>query len=65
MRRDDFFALNRRMAETGQAFANPRRSVAGSLRQKNAEVTRSRPLKFFAYAWAKPASRSPEHSSTR
>ncbi len=51
MRRDDFFALNRRMAETGQAFANPRNSAAGSLRQKNAEVTRSRPLKFFAYAW--------------
>jgi DNA ligase (NAD+) len=51
MRRDDFMALNRRMAESGQAFANPRNSAAGSLRQKNAEVTRSRPLKFFAYAW--------------
>ncbi len=51
MRRDDFIALNRRMAESGQAFANPRNSAAGSLRQKNAEVTRSRPLKFFAYAW--------------
>ncbi len=51
MRRDDFFALNQRMAETGQVFANPRNSAAGSLRQKNAEVTKSRPLKFFAYAW--------------
>ena len=51
MRRDDFFTLNRRTAETGQAFANPRNSAAGSLRQKNPEVTRSRPLKFFAYAW--------------
>ncbi len=51
MRRDDFFALNQRTAETGQAFANPRNSAAGSLRQKNPEVTRSRPLKFFAYAW--------------
>jgi DNA ligase (NAD+) len=51
MRRDDFLALNQRMAETGQAFANPRNSAAGSLRQKNPEVTRSRPLKFFAYAW--------------
>lgn len=51
MRRDDFFALNRRMAETGQSFANPRNSAAGSLRQKDPEVTRSRPLKFFAYAW--------------
>lgn len=51
MRRDDFFALNQRMAETGQVFANPRNSAAGSLRQKDPEVTRSRPLKFFAYAW--------------
>ena len=51
MRRDDFFALQKRMAETGQTFANPRNSAAGSLRQKNPEVTKSRPLKFFAYAW--------------
>ena len=51
MRRDDFFALNQRMAETGQVFANPRNSAAGSLRQKNPHVTKSRPLKFFAYAW--------------
>ena len=51
MRRDDFFDLQKRMAESGQTFANPRNSAAGSLRQKNPEVTRSRPLKFFAYAW--------------
>jgi len=51
MRRDDFFALQKRMAEIGQTFANPRNSAAGSLRQKNPEVTKSRPLKFFAYAW--------------
>ncbi len=51
MRRDDFLALQKRMAESGQTFANPRNSAAGSLRQKNPEVTRSRPLKFFAYAW--------------
>ena len=52
MRRDDFMALNARMAESGQPpFANPRNSAAGSLRQKNPEVTKSRPLKFFSYAW--------------
>lgn len=51
MRRDDFMALNQRMAETGRVFANPRNSAAGSLRQLDPEVTKSRPLKFFAYAW--------------
>ena len=30
MRRDDFLELQKRMAETGQTFANPRNSAAGS-----------------------------------
>ncbi|RIK88965.1 MAG: DNA ligase (NAD(+)) LigA [Hyphomicrobiales bacterium] len=52
MRRDDFLALNERMAhEAGRTFANPRNFAAGSLRQKDPEITRSRPLRFFAYAW--------------
>ena len=52
MRRDDFLALNERLTqESGRVFANPRNFAAGSLRQKDPEVTRSRPLKFFAYAW--------------
>jgi DNA ligase (NAD+) len=51
MRRDDFIALNQRMAESGRVFANPRNSAAGSLRQIDPEVTRTRPLRFFAYAW--------------
>ena len=52
MRRDDFLALNERMAaELGRTFANPRNFAAGSLRQKDPEMTRARPLKFFAYAW--------------
>src|SRR6185312_1341311 len=42
MRRDDFFALQRRLAEVGQSIANPRNGAAGSLRQKDPEVTRSR-----------------------
>ncbi len=52
MRHDDFQALNARMEAQGtKVFANPRNAAAGSLRQLNADVTRSRPLRFFAYAW--------------
>jgi DNA ligase (NAD+) len=52
MTKHAFLALNKRQAESGgQVFANPRNSAAGSLRQKDASITASRPLGFFAYGW--------------
>ncbi|HEX4695470.1 NAD-dependent DNA ligase LigA [Sphingomonas sp.] len=58
MAKADFAALNARLlyeaegtGKDARQFANPRNAAAGSLRQKDASVTASRPLRFLAWGW--------------
>ncbi|MFM5894807.1 MAG: NAD-dependent DNA ligase LigA [Novosphingobium sp.] len=52
MAKEAFAALNSAQEEKGdKVFANPRNAAAGSLRQKDASVTASRPLRFLAHGW--------------
>lgn len=47
----DFEALNRRMIEDGlPPYANPRNTASGTLKQKDARITASRPLTAYCYA---------------
>jgi DNA ligase (NAD+) len=55
---EDFAKLNEGLVAEGKApFANPRNSASGSLRQKDAKVTASRPLRMLVHgigAWPNP-----------
>ncbi len=52
MAKSDFAAINEtQKAKDAKLFANPRNAAAGSLRQKDAKVTASRPLRFLAHGW--------------
>ncbi len=51
IRKDDFLKLNEQQKEQGEKiFANPRNAAAGSIRQLDPNITKTRPLKAFMYA---------------
>ncbi|QOC23978.1 NAD-dependent DNA ligase LigA [Wenzhouxiangella sp. AB-CW3] len=53
MTRSGFEQLNTRLADAGEkTFVNPRNAASGSLRQLDASVTATRPLRFYCYGAA-------------
>ena len=60
----DFAAINAQREQAGEAlYVNPRNLAAGSLRQLDASITASRPLRFFAYAWGETSALPAETQS--
>ncbi len=71
MEKDAFAELNARLlaeaegtGKDARQFANPRNAAAGSLRQKDAGVTASRPLRFFAWGWGETSNLPGDTQST-
>ncbi|MDP9849406.1 NAD-dependent DNA ligase LigA [Streptosporangium lutulentum] len=69
---EEFKKLNEQLVEEGKApFANPRNAAAGSLRQKDAQITARRPLLMIVHGvgvWrgaAKPATQSQVYERLR
>jgi DNA ligase (NAD+) len=63
-RLEDFEELNARLVEAGKpAFANPRNTAAGSLRQKDPKVTASRRLRLICHGLGKREGFEPTRQS--
>jgi DNA ligase (NAD+) len=52
MEKAAFAKMNAKLEADGkQTYVNPRNSAAGALRQLDAKITATRPLRFFAHGW--------------
>ncbi|MGW1676651.1 NAD-dependent DNA ligase LigA [Saccharopolyspora sp. NPDC002376] len=61
---DEFAELNAGLVEAGKPpFANPRNAAAGSLRQKDPRITRTRPLRLICHGLGKRDGFEPERQS--
>ncbi|PKN99511.1 MAG: DNA ligase (NAD(+)) LigA [Chloroflexi bacterium HGW-Chloroflexi-4] len=59
--RDDFVKLNQKLEENGEkTYQNPRNTAAGSLRQLDSSLTRTRPLTILIYAIVQSSDPLPE-----
>ncbi|MEU3271601.1 NAD-dependent DNA ligase LigA [Saccharomonospora sp. NPDC006951] len=61
---EEFAALNAGLVDAGKPpFANPRNAAAGSLRQKDPKVTRTRPLRLICHGFGKRSGFDPQRQS--